>query len=154
MSALEAGSGSPLQAKPAYDAARRAHGSCMVCGDPGCNADSLGLSFVQDGEGGVSSLFTALPRHQGYDGLLHGGMICTVLDAAMVHCLFAQGVCALTAEMTVRFVAPVEVGQQVTIAAGFVEKRHGIYRVAASVRCNRQVFARASAKFIEPKSVR
>ena len=154
MSAHEAGSRSLLQPNLSYDAARRAHASCMICGDLGCNADSLGLSFVQDGEGGVSSLFTAEPRHQGYDGLLHGGMICTLLDAAMVHCLFAQGVCALTAEMTVRFVAPVEVGQQVMLSARFVDKRRGIYRVDASLNCKRQVFARANAKFVEPKAAR
>jgi acyl-coenzyme A thioesterase PaaI-like protein len=36
-----------------------------------------------------------------YTGLLHGGMTSTLLDAAMTHCLFMQGVQALTAELTV-----------------------------------------------------
>jgi uncharacterized protein (TIGR00369 family) len=152
MSAHEAGSRSLLQSRPAYNAARHAHASCMVCGDPRCNADSLGLKFVLNGERGVSSLFTAGPRHQGYDGLLHGGIICTLLDAAMVHCLFAQGICALTAEMTVRFVTPIEVGRQVALTGQFVENRRGIYRVDALVSWKRQVFARASAKFVEPKT--
>lgn len=152
MFAHEAGSGLLLQPKAAYDAARQTHASCIVCGDPACNADSLGLSFVQDLEDGVSALFTAEARHQGYDGLLHGGMICTLLDAAMTHCLFARGVCAVTAEMTVRFVAPVEIGQQVALSARFIGERHGIYRVDSSVDGKRQVFARASAKFVKPKN--
>lgn len=153
MSAHEAGSRSLLQPKSEYAAARQTHASCMVCGDPACNAGSLGLRFVRDGEGGVNTLFRVEARHQGYGGLLHGGMICTLLDAAMVHCLFEHGVCALTAEMTVRFVAPIEVGQDVAVIARLVGERRGLYRVEASVSGQRQVFARASAKFVRPKTL-
>jgi hypothetical protein len=41
--------------------------------------------------------------HQGYDGILHGGIIASPFDSAMVNCLFARGIVALTAEFKVRF---------------------------------------------------
>ena len=95
--------------------------------------------------------FQVTARHQGYDGLLHGGMTSTLLDAAMTHCLFARGVQALTAELKVRFISPVCTGQQVMVTADLVGSKRGIYQLEAQVTQGQQVLARASAKFIEPK---
>lgn len=135
-----------------YRIAQQAHGGCMVCGDVGCNPGSLGVEFVQAGDGAVKASFPVTSRHQGYDGLLHGGMIGTLLDAAMTHCLFAQGIQALTAEMTVRFIAPIETGGRVTVTARLLGQTHGIYRLESEMFRKKQLLARAAAKFVRPKT--
>ncbi|WJV56093.1 PaaI family thioesterase [Prodigiosinella aquatilis] len=99
-------------------------------------------------------------QHQGYSGLLHGGITSTLLDAAMTHCLFMQGITALTAELTVRFMAPIRVSQALTVCARLLGQRRSIYQLEAwlvsglhiagqNIAANQRL-ARASAKFIAP----
>jgi uncharacterized protein (TIGR00369 family) len=128
---------------------RRLHAGCMVCGDLERNPDTLGLVFVEIEGGGVAARFRPTPRHQGYDGLLHGGMIATLLDAAMTHCLFARGVSALTAELTVRFITPVETTGDVVLSARLVGHRRNFYRLESTLIGGGHLLARATAKFLE-----
>lgn len=127
----------------------------MVCGSHENNPDSLELVFSQHPDGSVRAPFVVSPKHQGYTGLLHGGMISTLLDAAMTHCLFMQGIKAVTAELIVRFIAPVCVGQTITVCARLLEQRRGICQLEAWLLsgqhiAGKQRLARASAKFIVP----
>ncbi len=143
-----------------YHNARQSHAHCMVCGSSENNPDSLELFFSQHPDGSVSAPFVVRPKHQGYTGLLHGGMTSTLLDAAMTHCLFMQGVKALTAELTVRFMAPIRLGQPLTVCARLLGQRRGIYQleawlmsgllIAGQQMAAEQRLARASAKFIAP----
>lgn len=143
-----------------YHHARESHDQCLVCGSRENNPDSLELVFSQHPDGSVSAPFAVRPKHQGYTGLLHGGMTSTLLDAAMTHCLFVQGVKALTAELTVRFIAPIRLGQTITVCARLLGQRRGIYQleawlisglhIAGQGLATEQRLARASAKFIAP----
>ncbi len=130
--------------------ARDYHANCMVCSQQGNTPRSLRLCFTQDGAGGVSAPFTATTDQQGYTGLLHGGQTSTLLDAAMTHCLFAQGITALTAELTVRFIAPVPLGKALLISAQLLGQRRGIYQLEAQLTMGNERLARATGKFIVP----
>jgi len=112
----------------------------MVCGTRDNNPDTVNLMFSEHPDGSVCADYTADYRHQGYTGLLHGGMTSTLLDAAMTHCLFMQGVQALTAELTVRFISPVCTGDKLMVCA----------RLLAWLTKGPQKVARATAKFIVP----
>jgi uncharacterized protein (TIGR00369 family) len=81
------------------------HPACIACRPR--SAGGLGLVFDVRPDGSVEALFPGGDPYQGYNGILHGGVIATLLDAAMMNCLFAQGHCAVTAELTVRFRHPV-----------------------------------------------
>lgn len=138
-----------------YLNAKLSHDQCMACGSRENNPDSLELFFSQHPDGSVRAPFVVSLKHQGYTGLLHGGVISTLFDAAMTHCLFMHGIKALTAELTVRFIAPVRVGQTITICARLLGQRHGIYQLEAWLLpelyiAEEQCLARASAKFIIP----
>ena len=74
----------------------------------------------------------------------------TALDAAMTHCLFAQGITALTAELTVRFIAPVPLGKALLISAQLLGQRRGIYQLEAQLTMGNERLARATGKFIVP----
>jgi acyl-coenzyme A thioesterase PaaI-like protein len=60
-----------------------------------------------DRDGAVHTVFKAHEGLQGYRGILHGGVITALLDAAMANCLFLKGVEALTGDLHVRFLKPV-----------------------------------------------
>lgn len=86
---------------------------------------------------------------QGYDGILHGGMICALLDAAMTHCLFSLGIPAVTGDMRVRFLRSVPCGALVELKARLVKARPPLYRVSAELSENTRVAARATATFMK-----
>lgn len=113
-----------------YLDARKAHTCCMVCSSRDNNPDTVNLMFSEHPDGSVCADYTANHRHQGYTGLLHGGMTSTLLDAAMTHCLFMQGVQALTAELTVRFISPVCTGDKLMVCARLLGQRR-IYLLEA-----------------------
>lgn len=83
---------------------RFGHRDCVMCGDR--NPRSLHLSFVRQDDGSVSMIFQANPVLQGYRDTLHGGIIASLMDAAMAHCLFHQGIQAITGDLHVRYLHP------------------------------------------------
>lgn len=83
----------------------RAHCHCVVCSPD--NSHGFNIRFETADDGSVETEFHCSRTYQGYDNVLHGGVIATLLDSAMVHCLFAYGREALTAELNIRFKEPV-----------------------------------------------
>lgn len=81
------------------------HSHCCLCGD--FHPRSWRLSFEEMAEGGVKTKFVAGSELQGYANVLHGGVIASLLDSAMTHCLFHPGVQAVTGDLRVRFLHPV-----------------------------------------------
>ena len=116
----------------------------MACG----NDESLGLTFYPGGNNTVTSTVRADLKWQGYAGVMHGGMISTLLDAAMTHCLFQQGVEAVTAALNVRFLEPVSCSDVLEIKAGFSERRRHVYFLNAEISSSGRILARAEARFI------
>jgi uncharacterized protein (TIGR00369 family) len=129
--------------------AQHHHPQCFACGKG--NGGGLGLQFTVCGQG-VCADFMCSCEHCGYEGMLHGGVISTLLDAAMTHCLFADGIVAVTAEITVKFRRPVQVGAPVSVRA-WREESFGVFHLtrAELVQDNR-VAARARGKFVSRKN--
>ena len=51
---------------------------CFLCGVD--NPIGLKLGFYDVGDGRVATRFTPLEQHQGYPGVMHGGIACALLD--------------------------------------------------------------------------
>lgn len=94
---------------------------CFVCGK--ANPIGLKLEFAFEGDEYVT-YFTATKEHQGWSGIVHGGIVSTVLDEVMTRSIHAQGINAVTGEMTVRFRKPTPVGKRLRFA-GRVESENG-----------------------------
>lgn len=121
------------------------HAHCMVCGGD----RSLGLRFTPDGRNAVIATIHANTDWQGYAGIMHGGMVSTLLDAAMTHCLFHHGVHAMTASLKVRFLSPVPCVGQIKVRATLSDRRHRIFSLNAEMLSSGRVLARAEARFIK-----
>ncbi|MEA9389690.1 PaaI family thioesterase [Acerihabitans sp. TG2] len=126
---------------------------CMVCGEHYHGFETLSLSFIDKMDGTVTTSFLVASQYQGYQGIMQGGLVSTLLDETMTQCLFSQGIKALTAELRVRFIMPVRVGMQISLEARLLSCKRSIYHVEAFVTHNKIVLSRATAKFIEPKNV-
>jgi uncharacterized protein (TIGR00369 family) len=95
-------------------------GYCFGCGQN--NPIGLKLHFTRDGDS-VSTEFTPDRAHQGWPGLLHGGILGTLLDEAMSNAAYATGSTCLTASITIRLRQPVEVEAPLVVTARVT--RHG-----------------------------
>lgn len=127
------------------------HAHCLLCGDfhPG----SWGLSFVKTEEGGVGTKFTAGSELQGYDNLLHGGVIATLLDAAMTHCLFHRGIQAVTGDLRVRYLHPVRCHTTMDLSARLLFSCPPLYHLKAEMVFEGRVMARAEGKFMRRETI-
>lgn len=76
---------------------------CFVCGLQ--NPIGLNLKFVSDGET-VRTEFSPKPEHEGYKGILHGGILAAIIDEVMIKVPLARNIVCLTASMEVRFKSP------------------------------------------------
>jgi uncharacterized protein (TIGR00369 family) len=97
---------------------------CLVCGRQNPHGLHLHL-HVNESTGEVETHFTPRAEHIGFEGIIHGGILATVLDEAMVWAATWRGrrfcVCG---EMTVRFRKAAEVGKPLIIRAS-VESTRG-----------------------------
>ena len=84
---------------------------CLVCGRHNPHGLHLGL-HVDPATGAVAVPFTPRPEHIGFEGIIHGGVLATVLDEAMVWAAtWAGRRFCVAGEMTVRFRKSAEAGR-------------------------------------------
>lgn len=119
---------------------------CFVCGEQ--NPSGLHLRFsLQDGK--VRTEFTLQKVHQGYKDIIHGGLISTLLDEAMVKAALMQGMPAVTAEITVRFKAPLMAGEKALVEAMILKMNKKIIETSAIVKkTDNTVIAEGHAKLL------
>ena len=133
---------------PRFPALRQqSHPECFVCGR--ANGHGLGLDFRVAEDGAVEAAFACEPVFAGYPGMLHGGIVCTLLDGAMTNCLFAHGLAAVTVDLNVRFRHPVTVSLPADVRAWIESEGSPVHRLAAEVAQQGRVVATATARFIE-----
>ncbi|MDQ6796074.1 MAG: PaaI family thioesterase [Chloroflexota bacterium] len=84
--------------------------NCFGCGTLNAN----GLQVVHHIEPGRSWTELTLDRRfEGWQGVIHGGILCTILDEVMAWALVGRDMWGLTARMSVEFKRPVEVGRRI-----------------------------------------
>ena len=128
------------------DARSRWHPHCWVCS----TANELGLAvdFQEDQAGAVEGIFPCDEEFTGYPGFLHGGMISVLLDGAMTNCLMARGIPGVTADLQVRFLAPVLIGRPATIRGWLDRSRGPVHIMGAELVQDGEILATAVGKFM------
>ena len=96
------------------------YGNCFVCGEK--NPNGLRLNFEIDKKRKtLQTTFIASPTFQGWDGIVHGGIISTLLDEAMAKLVYELGYPAVTASLEVRFRNPSPILQPLSVHGEIVE---------------------------------
>ncbi len=100
---------------------------CFICGMH--NPIGLKTFFYEQDDGSVVVRFTPEEQHQGYPGVLHGGIATALLDETIGRASMTAGreQWMMTAKLELRFLKPVPIGQPLTVI-GRVDKlsRHGM----------------------------
>lgn len=121
---------------------------CFVCGDEnGCGVRTR--FFV---EGDAVRTRVTLPRHvNGYKDVAHGGVIAALLDESMGWAATVFGErhpMYLTGELTVKYLLPVSVGEEIEIVSRLEEDSGRIAYSTGELLCGGKVCVRARGKFL------
>ncbi len=102
--------------------------NCFACG----SLNVAGLQLVLHVEGERCWTELDLPqRFEGWEGIAHGGIVCTILDEVMAWALVGQDAWGLTARMTVEFKRPVPVGAHLRAEGRLAEARRRLLTTTA-----------------------
>jgi acyl-coenzyme A thioesterase PaaI-like protein len=128
------------------------HRDCFACGAR--NAAGLRLRFNTSGTTATGTVVIDA-RFRGYEGTAQGGVIATILDAAMVRLLHdLSGEDPLTGRLEVRYLSPTPVLKLVAVSAKITKARGRLYQAVATLRegSRRCATARGTFKVVPMKS--
>ncbi len=104
---------------------------CFACGPK--NPIGLKLRFDWDGQQ-VKARFTPGEYHQGWAGLVHGGIMSSLLDEAMSYAALYSGVNCLTARMQTRFKRPLPINEPLTVTGSVTRKTRRLVETKAELK--------------------
>lgn len=110
----------------------RSQSACFVCGQE--NPQGLRLRFEPQETGEMAATWTPVPAWEGFRGIVHGGVVSTVLDEAMSKAVAATGNEALTAELRVRFRRHVTSGDTFLVRGWITSRNRRLIETEAILR--------------------
>ena len=128
------------------EALRNLHQGCFACG--AANPVGLRLHFSIRPDGVAAARWVPAPAYRSYSDRVHGGVIATLIDSAIVHALFEKGVAGVTAELQVRYLQSVSLHKPVDVTGWVESVRHGIYHCGGEVHQEGRLVVRSSARFM------
>ncbi|BDU77092.1 PaaI family thioesterase [Mesoterricola sediminis] len=126
---------------------RRHHPHCVVCWDR--HPFGLKVDYRVTGEHRVAGVFDCGKSYEGYENVLHGGVVSSLLDGAMASCMLARGIEAYTVELRLRFRRPALIGEPAIIRGEWLRNEGPLHLLQASLEQGGLARASARAKFFE-----
>lgn len=105
--------------------------ACFVCGHD--NPHGMRIRFELSDGGVAEALWTPREDWEGYPGIVHGGLVSTVLDEAMSKAVAATRNKTLTAELRVRYRLPVATGASYILRGWLVKRGRRLIEAEASL---------------------
>ena len=120
---------------------------CYVCGKK--NPVGLSVDFeIDDGTRTIRAKFIPSADHQGYEGIIHGGILSSLLDEAMAKLAYSLGIPAVTAEITVKFKAPASPGDELLVAGRLTDEGKRLILADAAISRGPVMIAEAKGKLL------
>ena len=106
---------------------------CFICGRD--NPAGLGMTFYDDGDSTVKSVITPAEHFQGYPGVLHGGVIASILDESVGRSIMAgdHHRFMMTVSLNVQYRHPVPMGAEITAIGKRVKLKGRIGRAEGQI---------------------
>ncbi|NLO44069.1 MAG: PaaI family thioesterase [Candidatus Cloacimonetes bacterium] len=122
---------------------------CFVCGKE--NPIGLKVDFTLDESGIAQAKLIIASDYEGYPGVVHGGIISTLLDEAMAKAVFALGKAAFTANMNLKYRRQLPSNTPIILEGKIVQDRGRMIKTQATIFDKDGVFAEAEALFVLPR---
>lgn len=122
-----------------------ADNACFVCG----RDNSIGLKAefsIDTNQNSATACLTIGTNFQGWQGVVHGGIIATLLDETAIYACRSLSETAVTAGMSVKYKKPVKVDCSVTLLAEVISVKRNIAIVRSQLTVASLVMAEAEVK--------
>ncbi|PKN73573.1 MAG: PaaI family thioesterase [Candidatus Cloacimonetes bacterium HGW-Cloacimonetes-3] len=120
--------------------------TCFACGKHNEHGLKLKFSYY---EGKAVAEFASPACYEGYPGVIHGGIISTLMDEAMAKAILMSGNSAVTAQLTSHFRKPLRTGIKVLVSGWITEAKSRTIKAAAQIAdATGTIIATAEAVFI------
>ena len=103
---------------------------CYGCGQK--NPIGLKLEFRWDGKG-ARAQFTPRKEHQGWPGILHGGIMANIIDEAASWALYFEGLYVVTAKMEILYRHPATVNDTLSIESDVILKKKKTFQALTRI---------------------
>jgi len=120
---------------------------CFACGP----LNPIGLHMeVSFRDNKASSRLTLEREFQGWQDIVHGGLIATILDEIMAHAVMHYVGQAVTTSLQITYRAPLHVGEEFQAVGYVVEQKSRAAVAEAEIRLtnNTNLIAKGESKFI------
>jgi uncharacterized protein (TIGR00369 family) len=132
------------------------NGFCFVCGEK--NDSGLKLEFAIDRTRRQASCQTIVTdQYCGWSGFVHGGVLASIIDGAMVHACKSIDLACMTAELNIKYKKPVPLNTKISICATVKDLRmvltYTVVYTEAIIHIEGKIAARAKAKMFVQKNL-
>jgi acyl-coenzyme A thioesterase PaaI-like protein len=111
---------------------------------------SLRTWFSDDGR--FNGEFTCQEVHQGFEGVVHGGVLGSVIDTVMARCLMGHGFLCMTTSLNVRYHLPARINCICTFTTWIKSFKIGaIHVLSCNIKQDGQLCTSASGNFIRAR---
>ena len=133
--------------------AHTAQNRCFGCGP--ANPIGLHLDFYIAEDQSVVCTPTVADSFEGPPGLLHGGIIATLLDEAMSKSVRVRGLTAMTRQIEIEYLRPVPSATEISIVGRLVRSEGRKHWTEAQILNEKsKVLATAKGLFVEVRASR
>ncbi len=106
---------------------------CFGCGEK--NPCGLHLSFEYSDEGDEAwTYFVPEKSHEGWEGIVHGGITAVVMDETAAKLVSRMVVRSVTARLDIRYIKPALVGERLEFRAKLLRHRGRIVEMKVEAR--------------------
>lgn len=110
-----------------------------------------GLQFSFDDAGVLHGTFSCNGYQQGYDQMVHGGVIAAVIDASMAQCLMGHGIVGYTADLSIKYRKPVKIHTVSTLVTSIAEVKCNLLYTLNCIISQEEICVKANGKFFKVK---
>ncbi|MCB4755734.1 MAG: PaaI family thioesterase [Elusimicrobia bacterium] len=120
---------------------------CFVCGH--ANVSGLQLTWHTEGNHTKAEFYPSR-THQGWRGLVHGGILASLLDEAMTRLAWESQGPAVSAELNIRYFNPARTGEKLTVTGEIAQVKGKLILGKAEIRNGqRRLIATATGKVLK-----
>lgn len=125
---------------------KKFHKHCFACGKSVNNGLKLKFKLLEDNT--LYGTFKIPKRYQGYDNILHGGIISTILDCGMINLFYVRHNMELkTVKLKILFRQPIPVTETIIVKAFSDKYIKHFYKAKAYIMIGNKIFVEAEGYF-------
>ena len=122
--------------------------NCFVCGKD----NPIGLKMDFEYPDNVARSKFRLPVHfEGYNEIIHGGIVAAILDEAMAKIILHNKIKAVTVTITINYKKPLKPDTLYHVEGKILEIKKKIIETEAAIYEGDLILAQATARFFEVK---